>query len=251
MKNLFSLLFFLVCTSKIQAADITISTTSGSDKIQFALSKLKKALAEKGDVLSVKALGEKAQMVVSTTDNTLKAEGFSLKREKDILKINGGDERGAMYGILEIAQQLRLGTTLSTIQDKKEEPTTEFRAIKFNSPYMAYRTGEVATQHDWTCRDLKFWEKYLDNMAENRFNVLSLWSLHLFHYMVKSKSFPEASHFTDDEMGEWRKFWRQLFRMAHERGIETYIINWNTFVSPSFAREIGRASCRERVCMLV
>lgn len=236
MKNLFLLLLLFVFTIKAEAADITISAPPHSDKIQFALSKLKKALADKGDVLIIKPFGEKAQIMVLTTDKTIKVEGFSLKRENGILKINGGDERGAMYGILDLAQQVRFGAALGGIQDKKEEPGTEFRAVKFNLPYMAYRPEESIVQHDLTCRDLRFWEKYLDNMAENRFNVLSLWSLHLFHYMVKPKSFPEASHFTDYELGEWQKFWRKLFRMAHERGIETYIINWNTFVPPSFAR---------------
>ena len=72
-------------------------------------------------------------------------------------------------------------------------------------------------------------------MAEQRYNVLSLWSLHLFHYMVKPKSFPEATQFTNIEMAEWKKFWTTLFQMAKERGIDTYVINWNTFVSPSFA----------------
>ena len=41
----------------------------------------------------------------------------------------------------------------------------------------------------------------LDMMAENRFNVLTLWSLHSFHYMVRPKSFLEASPFTEAELG--------------------------------------------------
>jgi hypothetical protein len=32
------------------------------------------------------------------------------------------------------------------------------------------------------------------------------------------------------------KFWKALFRMAKDRGIETYLVNWNIFVSPEFAR---------------
>ena len=30
--------------------------------------------------------------------------------------------------------------------------------------------------------------------------------------------------------------WHKLFRMAKNRGIETYLINWNIFVSPEFAK---------------
>jgi len=37
-------------------------------------------------------------------------------------------------------------------------------------------------------------------------------------------------------LAEWKVFWTTLFRMAKNRGIETYLINWNIFVSPEFAK---------------
>jgi hypothetical protein len=73
-------------------------------------------------------------------------------------------------------------------------------------------------------------------MAENRFNALTLWNLHPFTYMIRPKDFPEACPFSDAELAEWQQFWHKLFRMASDRGIKTYIINWNIFVSPAFAR---------------
>ncbi len=161
---------------------------------------------------------------------------YRIERRGDQLLLQTGDDNGTLYGLLDVGEQLRWGKSLAQIPAKTVRPRLGFRAVKFNLPYMAYRNGPSITQHDWTCRDPKFWEAYLDNMAQNRFNVLSLWSQHLFHYMVIPEHFPEATQFNEFEMGEWRMFWKELFRMAHERGIETYIINWNTFVSPSFAR---------------
>ena len=73
-------------------------------------------------------------------------------------------------------------------------------------------------------------------MAENRFNVLTLWSLHPFTYVIRPKNFPEASAFSDAELAEWRRLWSGMFAMAKARGIETYLINWNVFVSPEFSR---------------
>ena len=90
-----------------------------------------------------------------------------------------------------------------------------------------------------TCRDLRFWERFLDMMAENRFNVLSLWNRHPFPYMVRAPSFPEATPFSDPELDEWRRFWTALFRMARDRAIETYVVNWNIVVSPEFAAAYG------------
>ena len=58
-------------------------------------------------------------------------------------------------------------------------------------------------------------------MVVNRFNALSLWNAHPFPYLVRSSSFPEACPFDDEELEEWRVFWKSLFGMARERGIET------------------------------
>jgi hypothetical protein len=48
-------------------------------------------------------------------------------------------------------------------------------------------------------------------MAENRFNALTL-----FPYMIRAKTFPEASRFTDAELAEWRKLYHAIFRMAKD-----------------------------------
>jgi len=73
-------------------------------------------------------------------------------------------------------------------------------------------------------------------MVENRFNKLTLWNLHPFSYMVKTEKYPEGCSLSDEELAEWQKFWTTLFRMAKDLGIETYLVNWNIFVSPEFAR---------------
>ena len=164
------------------------------------------------------------------------AEGFRRVSSRQGLRITGGDERGAMYGVLDVAEQIRLGTPLNKIKDHTVRAQLEFRAIKFNLPWSAYRTSPALEQHQETCKDLKYWEAFLDMMVENRFNVLSLWSLHPYTYMIRPKNFPEACSFSDAELAEWKKLWSGIFAMAKERGIETYLLNWNIFVSPEFSR---------------
>lgn len=84
-------------------------------------------------------------------------------------------------------------------------------------------------------QDIRFWESFLDMMAENRFNVLTLWNLHPFNYMIRPTNFPDACGFNEEELKQWNVFWKSLFKMVKERGIDTYIVNWNIFVSPEFA----------------
>ena len=38
--------------------------------------------------------------------------------------------------------------------------------------------------------------RFLDMMVENRFNAISLWTMHPFTYMIRPKNFPEASKWT-------------------------------------------------------
>ncbi|MDW7694326.1 hypothetical protein R9C00_06220 [Flammeovirgaceae bacterium SG7u.111] len=125
---------------------------------------------------------------------------------------------------------------------KKVDAHYPFRAIKFNLPWFSYRSGENLSLHMETCRDIKYWEAFLEMMVENKFNTLTLWNMHPYMFMVKSEKFPKASPFTDEEMAEWQQFWKQLFKMAKDRGIDTYIVNWNIFVSEEFSKEYNTAT---------
>jgi hypothetical protein len=73
-------------------------------------------------------------------------------------------------------------------------------------------------------------------MAENRFNSLSIFNIHPFVYMITPKNFPEASPFTPEEMEQWKNLHKEIFRMASERAIDTYLIPFNIFVSEEFSK---------------
>ncbi len=231
----------LLGSASLPAAEVTV-TAPDSPLMRFAQGKLEAALKQRGDTLkrvTNPAPNQIPNLSVTFAPGTaagIGPEGFRQTRQGTGRTIIGGDERGAMYGLLDVAEQIRLGTPWNKLEDRTAKAQFGFRAIKFNLPYAAYRTSPVIEQHDATCRDLKYWEAFLDMMVENRFNVLTLWSQHPFHYMVRPTNFPEASRLSDAELAEWQKLWRGLFALAKERGIETYLLNWNIFVSPEFSR---------------
>ena len=245
-KFLLSCLLYLAI-SALSAKEISILVPSETP-IPYGLARLQVALKLQGVDLVAKDSRNATLLVVSSAEEAIRAgldpgyyddatpEGFIITRQGIQTVVVASDARGAMYALLELADQVQSGRSPSQFLPKKVIPRLAFRAIKFNLPQMAYRSDASISQHTATCTDIRFWEKYLDMMVENRYNVLSLWSLHLFHYMVIPEHFPEASQFNQVEMAEYKKLWSGIFRMAKERGIETYIINWNTFVSPSFAR---------------
>ncbi len=224
------------------AHEIPIVSDSESPMVRFGIERLDRSLKARGHWLVARdapGVGLSVSVAINPDDELqqLGAEAFRIQRDKarSAIIVAGADERGAMYGLLELSEWVRGGRSLQDLKALERRPATSFRAIKFNLPYMSYRQGEALEVHWDTCRDLEFWEAFLDMMAENRFNVLSLWSLHPFHYMIRPQNFPEACPFSNEELAEWHTMWTGLFKMARERGIETYLVNWNIFVSPEFS----------------
>ncbi len=243
-------------------AEVRIAYRTDFPRLRFAAGKLDEALREINERVAhsdLKGATSEADIVVLSgetdlqayarsgknvaLDSSIREEGFRISKVKDedhpVLYVVAKDESGGMYGVLDLAEQVRMRGGLAMVQEKVSNPRFPFRAIKFNLPWSPYRGGPATEMHLDTCRDVNFWERFLDMMAENRFNVLSLWNLHPFPYMIRPKNFPDACPFSDEKMEEWRRFWRSLFRMAKERGIETYIVNWNIVVSPEFASAYG------------
>jgi hypothetical protein len=169
----------------------------------------------------------------------LGSEAFSVRRSGRRIEVTGGDARGLIYGALALRDELRNGTPLRRIGTISGKPHLAFRGIKFNTPWDSYRPTSATDQHYDTVRDLAFWEDFLDMMVENRFNAVSLWTLHPFTYMIRPKHFPEASKWSDAQFAEWQKLYRGVFALAKERGLDTYVVFWSIFVSPEFAQSHG------------
>ncbi|MEX0329955.1 MAG: hypothetical protein AB3N64_00900 [Puniceicoccaceae bacterium] len=163
-------------------------------------------------------------------------EGYRLRASGRRHVLEGTDPKGILYGLLDLAERWQTGGLEAALQERIFRPPVRVRAIKFNLPWMPYRPGDHLLLHDATCRDPAFWETFLDMMVDNRFNTLTLWSLHPFHLMVKSPSYPEANILPDSELAQWQQLWQRLFSLAEERGIETFLVNWNIFVPPGLAR---------------
>ena len=175
-------------------------------------------------------------------DPGLGAEAFTIRTPGNRVVITGGDDRGLVYGALEARDQLANGVAIDALQATAHTPKLALRAIKFNTPWDTYRPSSALDQHFATVRDPAYWESFLDMMVENRFNTITLWTMHPFTYMVRPKNFPEASKWNDAQFAEWQHLYREIFRLAKERGLDTYIVFWSIFVSEEFSKAHGVAT---------
>ena len=201
---------------------------------RYAESVVKSALEETGYTV-LTSDGLSAFAITLDESERLEKEAFSITVADKAIALSGGGRRGLIYAAFEFRDQLRATPKLDDLTDVSKTPALGFRAIKHNLPWESYRSSSALDQHFETVRSLGYWRAFLDMMTENRFNALTLWNLHPFPYMIRSNNFPEASSFTESELEDWRHFYTSLFRMAKERGIETYLVNWNVLVSKAFA----------------
>lgn len=228
----FFFLFFFLIHHSADTQPVKLSYNKNSRQEQFAASKLLNALSSNKKLTN--GPGASFEIILVTTSST--PESFSIQRSGNTIRISGGDERGLIYGCLSLAEDIRNGIALGNCKQRTEKPFLPFRAIKYDLPWDTYRHSYALELHDKTCRDTSYWRAFLDMMVENRFNALTLWNLHPYTFLIKPKNFPEASPWNDLEMKEWQTLFHTIMRMADERAIDTYLVPFNIFVTPEFAK---------------
>jgi hypothetical protein len=228
----------LCATDAMAAARFTILCGLDSPQCSYASRRLREALESPAVIMSAEG---KAAVFELRIEPSMGAEAFSVKRTERQFVVSGGDARGLVYGALELREQLLDGVTIDQVKSVSAHPALAFRGIKFNTPWDSYRPSSALDQHYDTVRDLQFWERFLDMMVENRFNAISLWTMHPFTYMIRPKNFPEASKWTPQQLAEWQHLYHEIFRMAKERGLDTYVVFWSIFVSEEFSKAHGVA----------
>jgi hypothetical protein len=221
------------------AADtrFAIQCTLDSPQCSYASRRLRETLED----AHLSDTGGAAAVFELRVDPALGAEAFSIQRDERYVQVTGGDGRGLVYGALELREHLLDGVSIDQLPPIAARPALAFRGIKFNTPWDSYRPSSALDQHYDTVRDLAFWERFLDMMVENRFNAVSLWTLHPFTYMIRPKNFPEAGKWTPQQLAEWQNLYHGIFRLAKERGLDTYVVFWSIFVSEEFSKAHGVA----------
>jgi hypothetical protein len=149
---------------------------------------------------AAKAMSVAGPHVVFRIDSALGAQAYRLSRSPDgTAVVTGGDAPGEMYGGLDIAEGVRLGTLSELVSDPRlHTPHILNRGIKFNVP-LDFRTPTYSDRNTssqdnipemWS---MDFWHEFIDEMARDRYSVLSLWSEHPFPSMVKVPEFPDVA----------------------------------------------------------
>jgi hypothetical protein len=291
--RLISFIFFLLCSIPLlvlaQKEKLDIVFDGRNASFSFTAAEMKKDLEKVGytvtlaDIASLNNTTLNNRFVLTTSDRSeakdfvnpqsvdplpsSTSQGYSLRKKTNAghtdWYIIGFDKRGAIYGGLDISESVKL-KGFESLSKLDKEPYINNRGIKFNIPLDA-RTpsysdnADAAQQNIVNMWDVNFWHEFLDEMARDRFNMLSLWSLSPFPSLVNVPEYPRAG--LNDVMrntikplpttdatfmstpaslaglvtvkkitlAEKIKFWQHIMEYAAVRGIDCYLFTWNLF----------------------
>ena len=177
-------------------APVSIAYDFASPQQAFGVTRLERTLLQmsmRPVMVNVKdAAGTENLLVRVGADPAIPSEGFEISVNAGTYLLQASDEAGAMYGLLEMSEKIQM-RGLEHVGPVKGEARLPFRAIKHNTPWSSYRNDFAQDQHYHTMQDLTYWESFLNMMAENRYNTLTLWTQHPFPYMIRPTNFPDAT----------------------------------------------------------
>lgn len=222
----FALLFIVPDAQSLAAGTVRVSADIKSPLIDFAVKELRTALSQ---------VPEEPEVILEVSEG--EPEAFSIRKSGTGIIVQGGDLKGLMYGTLEVAERLQMKGRLEAIQAESQKPFLRIRALKFNIPLAGTMyLSEEDLQHNQWFWDLDYWQSFLDSAARNRYNSISFWSAHPYDRMVRLAKYPDATSLSHEDLDRNIHFFRNLFRMARERGIDPYLISWNIHLSPAFSK---------------
>ncbi|MFO8013972.1 MAG: hypothetical protein R6X20_11795 [Phycisphaerae bacterium] len=233
-------------------------------RIAFAADEVRAALRKAG--YAVDAKDPAVRIAFSLNEPGLGPQAFRIRREgPGAIRVVGGDACGAMYGGLELAEQVALGGGLDAVREMARKPYVFRRGLKFNIPFDARApsyddTGTAAQENVAVMWEWDFWREFLDTLARNRYNVLTLWTTHPYPGLVRLPDYPGINyddvrvlkepvttktdrHFARPDpfdpantrvvrkmpLDEKIAFWTKVFDRAEARGIEIHLFHWNIY----------------------
>jgi hypothetical protein len=280
-RNILLYVFYLlfVATGSAQKV-VSIYNAGNTPMVNFSVNDLKDELYSQKLVIKKTDISEATIVLLTITeissdeskqvkypkiDFELKSEGFVIKKdERNKIWVIGTDEPGLMYGILELVEQIRL-YGMEDIRETNQNPYMKTRGTKFNLP-LDVRTptytdpSEASNQNMLDMWSMDFWTEYIDKLARDRYNMISLWSLHPFPSMLKVPDYPDVAledvwrtTYTTSifrPVGNGVKYpnvsantevikqitieekiqhWQRVMRYAKDRNVDIFLMIWNIF----------------------
>ena len=152
---------------------------------------------------------------------------------KKTLLVSGSDDRGLMYALLDVADRIGWSSDpsrpFSEVRDIQEKPAVVERALSIYTMHQA--------NFESYFYDEDYWARYLDMLAENRFNTFALllgyenWGYFTppYPYFFDVEEFPDVKVVGITGRKQQRNLaaLNRLIKMTHERGMNFTLGIWD------------------------
>ena len=250
----------LTCASMTCAAAVPVVSVVVGDSpampLRHGIGKLRLALQQRGvtvedagslqtasgDTVVVAGLisgsGDSAQLIAelrltpNTEPESLLIRKFN-RQGKTVVLSAGSDARGVMYALLDVADRVGWAADpadpFSEVRDTQEKPFAPERALSIYTFNRAY----------WESRfyDEAYWARYLDMLAQNRFNSLVVifgyenggFLAPCYPYFFDVQGFPDVRMvgITPEQQQRNLAALNRLIQMAHDRGLNFTVGIWD------------------------
>jgi hypothetical protein len=267
---LWALLVGLICCASAVRAETEsiVLASNAASRVEFGASKLVAALKAVGidstvsHRIGVRAKGQ-TQIVISgrrerevlqlleaaqehPAGGAPAKEGFQLATcRANVIVVLGGDDSGALYGCVELAQRIRAEGKLPLVANFSDKPAMTLRGTCVGMQKTTILPGRKVYEYPYTPElfpwfyDKMLWREYLDFLAANRMNTLYLWNGHPFASLVKLKDYPEAIEVPPDVFAKNIEMFRWLTTECDRRGIWLVQMFYNIFLPEALAEKHG------------
>lgn len=197
-------------TGSVVFRSLLLGTLAGSNQIKSLKKEGRLDLAEHPESLAVKRLVEKG---------------------KEILVVAGSDDRGLMYALLELAQQI-------DFMEKEQDWFTEVKETT-EKPLVPVRSMSILLHSEDCEKDWYYskehWQQYFAMLAANRWNAFNmvfshqtpyLSPMYAFHVRVEQHPEVKAKGLTEEERIRNLDMLRYISSLAKQRGINFKIGIW-------------------------
>ncbi len=249
IRTAFFLLFLASSTSALAAPHIHVSANPTPREI-FAEQRLQQAIEGLPSDEQI-LLATRLDPLLKPFDQKIPAfgpdakEAFLLRRLGSTIIVAGSDPSGVLYGAMELADRIRAVHALPATLDYEDHPQLKLRgtALGLQRPEITYDDAEydyryTSDEFPWFY-DKTAWTKYLDTLADERYNTLYLWNGHPFTSLLKLPKYPEAQELTDAQLEKNIAMFRWLTAEADKRGIWVLQGFYNIHLSHTFAKVHG------------
>ncbi len=242
--------FLLACTLAAQTAPIKLDTGKnasarelwGAQQLRQALAAVRQPPSGARIVVGLRTAPQMARFKDLPAFWPQAEEAFHIQQVGNTWVIAGSDPSGVLYGELELADRIRSSGALPTGIDDTEHPALRLRGVCIGMQKQEITYDGAEYDYLYTPKNFPFfydkagWIKYLDMLAEERYNSLYLWNGHPFTSLLRLPKYPEAQELPTAQLEQNIAMFKWLTAEADKRGIWILQGFYNIHLSHTFAR---------------